>query len=59
MIQKRASRVDQGRKPIRNAGAAEATAHDRPERIGDEQRQPVERLGDAGQYFGGVISEQP
>ena len=55
-----APRIDQRGKPVGYAEAAEAAvARNRPARIGDEQRQPVERVRDGGQYFRRLIGQQP
>ena len=57
---KGAARIDQRRKPIGYAEVAEAAAaRNRPGRIGNEQRQPVERVRDGGQHFRRLIGEQP
>lgn len=51
--------VDQSGKPVRHIGQNAVTPRHRPSRPGNEQRQPIERVGDAGQHFGRLIGKQP
>ena len=55
----RAPRVDERREPIGHAKADDAAARNRSSGIGNKQRQPVERVRDAGQHFRRLIGEQP